>query len=854
MVVVPLIVKLPPTVKSDPTYNFFSIAAPPATVKEPPFVLLVASVDLLIPTPPDTTIAPVELLVESVVLVLVNIPELLIVVAPDIPPDNAKLDKVPTEVILGWAADADCKTPVIAVVLSDLPTEVTPAKVVTLGCAPAAKVPVNTVELFWPTDVAPVNVVILFWAPADKVPVKVVADTVVAVSVLTPEIVPVDVKFLIPERSLLLSTTNALLAVTVPAVTPTVVFNSAADAVTLANLFKSAAVAVTNVPANLNPVVVPLCCATSTFPLEVKPVKVPTEVTLGWDAVDKAPAKVVAVNVVTPDIVPVVVKFLIPDKSLLVSTTRALLADTVPPVTLVNLFKSTAVAVTNVPCNFNPWVLPSCCAISTLPLDVKPVNVPTDVTLDCEEVDNAPVNVVADTVPVDVKFLIPVKSLLISTTKALLADVVPLVIPVNLFKSEATAVTKVPANLNPWVLPSCCTTSTLPLEDNPVKVPTDVTLDCEAVDNVPVNVAAVIVPVEVKLPMPVKFLLESTNNTLLADTTPAVIPLVGSLPDIDVVISTPFTKIAAASKVPTLIWLVTVKPDNVPTDVILGWAAVAKVPVKVVADIPTAPVMEPVVVIFLIPDKSLLPSTTNALLILTVPGVTPATLFNSAVLAVNPDNLFISLAVAVTKVPANFNPWVLPSCDATFTLPLEVKLVNVPTDVTLDWAADCKVPVNVVADEAPTEVTPAKVVTLGWDAVDKAPAKVAAVTVPVDVKLPMPVKFLLESTNNTLLADTVPGVTPEDISLAAINAEISEPLTSKLPALIWLVTVKAPKVPTVVILGWLAVCKVPVTLVPVTLVADKLVAVKFLILDISLFTSTTKALAAWAVPAVAISV
>ena len=68
--------------------------------------------------------------------------------------------------------------------------------------------------------------------------------------------VPVDVKFLIPERSLLLSTTNALLAVTVPAVTPADVFNSAADAVTLANLFKSAAVAVTNVPANLNPVVV----------------------------------------------------------------------------------------------------------------------------------------------------------------------------------------------------------------------------------------------------------------------------------------------------------------------------------------------------------------------------------------------------------------------------------------------------------------------------------------------------------------------------------------------------------------------------------------------------------------------
>ena len=101
------------------------------------------------------------------------------------------------------------------------------------------------------------------------------------------------------------------------------------------------------------------------------------------------------------------------------------------------------------------------------------------------------------------------------------------------------------------------------------------------------------------------------------------------------------------------------------------------------ADTPIAPDIEPVVVILRIPLKSLLPSTTNALLALTVPAVTPAPVFNSAVVAVNPDNLFISFALAVTKAPANCNPDVLPSCDAIFTFPLDVSPVKVPTEVTL---------------------------------------------------------------------------------------------------------------------------------------------------------------------------
>ena len=61
----------------------------------PPMVIFLA-----IPTPPDTTKAPVELDVDTVVLLSVTTPEAPIVVAPEIAPERAKLVKVPTEVIL----------------------------------------------------------------------------------------------------------------------------------------------------------------------------------------------------------------------------------------------------------------------------------------------------------------------------------------------------------------------------------------------------------------------------------------------------------------------------------------------------------------------------------------------------------------------------------------------------------------------------------------------------------------------------------------------------------------------------------------------------------------------------------
>ena len=166
----------------------------------------------------------------------------------------------------------------------------------------------------------------------------------------------------------------------------------------------------------------------------VNPVKEPTDVIAGCDTVDNVPANVVAVNVVTPLNVPVSVKFLNDDKSLLASTTNTLLADTIPVVIPANLLMSEPTAVIAVDPNINPAV-------------VNPVKEPNDVIFGCDADDNVPANVVAVNVvtplivPVKVKFLNDDKSLLASTTNALLRVTIPAVTPSNVLISAAFDVT-----------------------------------------------------------------------------------------------------------------------------------------------------------------------------------------------------------------------------------------------------------------------------------------------------------------------------------------------------------------------------------------------------------------------------
>ncbi len=78
-------------------------------------------------------------------------------------------------------------------------------------------------------------------------------------------------------------------------------------------------------------------------------------------------------------------------------------------------------------------------------------------------------------------------------------------------------------------------------------------------------------------------------------------------------------------------------------------AAVDKVPINVVA-VNVDVLKVPVKVKFLNEDKSLLASTTNALLAATVPAITPANVFISEAIVVTPDNLLISVPVAVITV------------------------------------------------------------------------------------------------------------------------------------------------------------------------------------------------------------
>src|SRR4029078_6585234 len=63
-----------------PMKSVFPTDAPPAMVKAPPFVDDTASVVLLIPRPPDSKSPPVVEFVEATVLVEVIIPEKLLVV------------------------------------------------------------------------------------------------------------------------------------------------------------------------------------------------------------------------------------------------------------------------------------------------------------------------------------------------------------------------------------------------------------------------------------------------------------------------------------------------------------------------------------------------------------------------------------------------------------------------------------------------------------------------------------------------------------------------------------------------------------------------------------------------------
>ena len=179
-------------------------------------------------------------------------------------------------------------------------------------------------------------------------------------------------------------------------------------------------------------------------------------------------------------------------------------------------------------------------------------------------------------------------------------------------------------------------------------------------------------------------LLESNIKALLAAAVPAATPVIGvnvvEIPEM-LLISVAVAVIA----VPFNVKLPVDKLVSVPIDVILGWAAVCKVPVKLAA------VKELMFVIFL------LESNIKALLATPAPAVAPANDDKSAIVPENliePDKLISPLTSNVypgVSIPIPILPsaliiiFLVLDAVATFQLPIKRSLAESETSVVPDW-------------------------------------------------------------------------------------------------------------------------------------------------------------------------
>ena len=194
-------------------------------------------------------------------------------------------------------------------------------------------------------------------------------------------------------------------------------------------------------------------------------------------------------------------------------------------------------------------------------------------------------------------------------------------------------------------------------------------------------VAVIVVPADIK-PAVVKLpplTLPVAVIVVPADTSPAVV----RLPPVMLPVA---TTCAPVVRLPPDTLPVTVKDDSVPTDVILGCAAVVTVPAVVAAPVraPTNVVdvtlVSPATVVTVAPSVSVVdPSVTAALANLACAKV-PLEILSALILeTLAPDPLSVP-----TKLPL-------------VVLPVTAKLVSVPTEVMLVCAAVLMVPVSVVA-------------------------------------------------------------------------------------------------------------------------------------------------------------
>ena len=310
--------------------------------------------------------------------------------------------------------------------------------------------------------------------------------------------------------------------------------------------------AVTLPVAVINPAVPKL--PTFALPDTETDVNVPTDVTLGCDAVVNEPATVVN----TPLVAPILPRLALPDALNVPETLAPVVVTTttfaVPP-TVIAIFPLALIAMLELPLacgptKFPPVILPVAVikpAVPKLPTLAFPdteteVNVPTDVILGCAAVVTVPA-VVAD-----------------PAEPALVAYVALATVPVTLPPGILVNPAALPVNTP--VLAVILAAVRLPFTPKLVNVPTDVILGCAAVVTVPAVVADPALVAYVALA-----------------TVPVTLPPANALKPLPLPVNTP---VLAVMLTPVIVPF-TPSDVNVPTDVMLGCAAVVTVP-AVVAD------------------------------------------------------------------------------------------------------------------------------------------------------------------------------------------------------------------------------------------------------------------------------
>jgi len=815
---VPLTVKLPKV----PRLVILGCAA---VVSVPPSVVpVIAPFTLNDVRPVRFAIVAVVVLIDPAVILpvtvkAVRLPRLVMLFK--VPSDNVPL-KVPPVIVPGTV-----KLPIVAVVALRLPASTVPLTVklpkvprlVILGCAAVVSVPPNVVPVI---------------APFTDRLVKPVRFAIVAVVVLIEPavILPVTVKAVRLPRLVML-------------------FNAPSD----------------SVPLKVPPVIVPgtvklpivavvtLRLPASTVPLTVKLPKVPRLVILGCAAVVNVPPSVVPVIAPFTDKLVKPVRFAIVAVVVLIEP-AVILPVTVNAVKLPNEVMLLNVPSDRVPLKVPPVIVPGTVKLpivavvalrlpaSTVPLTVKLPKVPRLVILGCAAVVNVPPSVVPVIAPFTLNDVRPVRFAIVAVV-VLIEPAVILPVTVNAVKlPRLVMLLKVPSDSVPLKVPPVIVpgtvklpmvavvalrlpASTVPLTVKLPNVPRLVILGCTAVVNVPPSVVPVIAPFTDRLVKPVRFAIVAVvvlidPAVILPVTVKAVklprLVMLFKVPSLNVPLKVPPVIVPGTVKLPSVAVValilpastvpLTVKPPNVPRLVILGCAAVVNVPPNVV------PVIAPFT------DRLVKP--VRFAIVAVVVLIEPAVILPVTVKAVKLPRLVILFNVPSLNVPLKVPPVIVPGtvklpmvAVAALRLPastvlLTVKLPNVPRLVILGCAAVVNVPPSVVPVIAPFTDRLVKPVRFAIVAVVVLiePAVILPVTVKA-VKLPrLVILFNVPSLNVPLKVPPV--IVPGTVKLPMVAVA-----ALRLPASTVLLTVKLPNVPRLVILGCAAVVNVPPSVVPV---------------------------------------